>query len=94
MDYKIQSEADIVLHSAWNENIYCLYKTKIVVYNNKKNEHIIIKLPTFNDKIICFYDMYYMSDGLCVIVATRDYYDFSLTLNEETLELCQPKSHK
>lgn len=75
--------------SCVNANCYYLTDEKIYVV---KDDHIEceILLPKANDisdKIIRFRDMYYIDEELTVIIATRDFYDHSMILDEEKLIL-------
>ncbi len=79
------SDAKIVFKSEINLNCYYLFNDKIIV-DRKNGDYIDIYLPKKSD-VICFYDMYYASDGLRIIIATRNDYDLVGLLNEYSLEL-------
>ena len=77
------------VRSCVNSNCYYLTDEKIYVV---KDDHIEceILLPKANDisdKIILFRDMYYIDEELTVIIATRDFYDHAMVLDEEKLIL-------
>ena len=67
------SDAKIVIKSEINLNCYYLFNDKIIVDKNKR-DYINICLPK-KSGVVCFYDMYYASDGLRIIIATRNDYD-------------------
>lgn len=78
------SDAKIVIKSEINSNCYYLFNDKIIV--DKNNNYIDIYLPK-KSGVVCFYDMYYASDGLRIIMATRNDYDLVGILNEYNLML-------
>lgn len=78
------SDAKIVIKSEINLNYYYLFNDKIIV--DKNNNYIDIYLPK-KSGVVCFYDMYYASDGLRIIIATRNDYDLVGILNEYNLTL-------
>lgn len=78
------SDAKIVIKSETNSNCYYLFNDKIIV--DKNNNYIDIYLPK-KSGVVCFYDMYYASDGLRIIIATRNDYDLVGILNEYNLTL-------
>lgn len=79
------SNAKIILESEVNLNCYYLFYDKIVVDKNN-GDYMDIYLPK-RSGVICFYDMYYASDGLRIIIATRNDYDLVGILNEHYLTL-------
>ena len=74
--------AKIVLNSQVNLNTYYLYNDKVIVDKNNGDCKRIC-LP-HEEYAICFYDMYYASDGLRIIIATRNDYDKAYILDENT----------
>ena len=80
-------QADIMLHSNINKNCYYLFKDKIIV-ETEMNKYQEILLPKDeDDKIVCFYDIYYVKDRLQIIVASRDCYDRVFMLDEHNLSI-------
>lgn len=77
--------ADVILHSNINNNCYYLFKNKIVV-ETERNKYQELLLPK-DDKLICFYDIYYVKDDLKIIVASRDCYDRVFVLDEHNLSI-------
>lgn len=78
------SSAKIVFKSNINLNYYYLFYDKIIVSRNI--DLVEINLPK-KSGVICFYDIYYASDGLRIIIATRDDYDLVGILDENSLAL-------
>lgn len=79
------SDAKIVFKSEINSNCYYLFNQKIIVDKNDGG-CMEIYLPK-KSGVICFYDMYYASDGLRIIIATQSDYDLVGILNEYHLTL-------
>lgn len=77
--------AELVLKSKYKLNSYYLFDDKIIVDKNNENYSEIL-LPNTNG-VICFYDMYYASDGLRIIIATKNSYDLVGILNEDDLTI-------
>ncbi len=80
MDDKVK----IVLNSIHKKRQYKMYDDKIIVKSN--DEEICIEMPQM-DKNIGFYDMYYSSGYIHVVVATRGNYDIRYILDEDKLKL-------
>lgn len=78
-------QADVILHSNINKNCYYLFKNRIIV-ETEKNKYQELLLPK-DDKLICFYDIYYAKDGLRIIVASRECYDRVFILDEHNLSV-------
>lgn len=79
------NHAEIVVKSKINLNSYYLFNDRIVAYKDNEN-YTTISLPNRNN-MICFYDMYYATDGLRIIIATRDNYDLVAILDEDNLTI-------
>ena len=77
--------ARVVLKSKLNNNIYYLFKDKIVVYGESTQK---IDFPK-NGGLICFYDMYYVYDKLYVIFNTNGIYDVAYILDENNYSLIE-----
>ena len=77
--------ADVILRSNINKNCYYLFKNKIIV-ETERNKYQELLLPK-DDKLTCFYDIYYVKDDLKIIVASRDYYDRVYILDEDNLSI-------
>ena len=77
--------AEIILESKKKNNTYYMYSDKIVVCGTI-NKTIV--LPSDN-KIICFYDMYYIEDELFVVLCTDGDYDAVYIMDEEHLSICK-----
>ncbi len=84
LEEKIKNN-DIVLKSKYNQNIYYLFNDRIIICKNDENYNTIF-LPN-EDNMICFYDMYYASDGLRIVIATRNNYDLVGILDEDDLTI-------
>lgn len=87
----MEEKADILLKSKYKNNQYYMYSDKIIIKNN--NNEYCIRLPQI-DKVIGFYDMYYINQKICVIIATRGSYDIRCILDEEELKLTSEQLSK
>ncbi len=87
----MDKEAEIILKSKFNNNVYYMFNDMIIVENGK--DVLCIELPRMS-KGICFYDMYYSNECIYVIVATRGNYDIRYILQEETLMLVSQQLSK
>ena len=68
-----------------------MFADKIVVKST--DDDVFIELPR-NDKVVGFYDMYYVNECICVIVATRGAYDIRYVLDEEEYTLISEQLSK
>ena len=71
-------------NSKYKNAQYYMYNKKILA--KFLDETYIIELPQ-GDRVICFYDMYYVKDYINVIVATGGGYDMRYILDENKFEL-------
>ena len=78
-----KTEAELVLHSVKNGNVYYLFSDRIEIKGDIEG---CIELP-HQDKARCFYDMYYVNDTLHVILNTYGIYDVDYILDENTTGL-------
>ena len=69
------------LRSKKNDNIYILYKDRIVVQTVNGTKELT--LPS--DDYVCFYSIYYIQDKLFAILITGGRYDMRLEIDEDTL---------
>lgn len=86
-----EQTAEIIINSKYKNAQYHMYNNKILVKH--LDETYIIELP-HGDKIICFYDMYYIKDNINVIVVTRGTYDMRYILDENKFELVSEQLSK
>ena len=75
----------IRLDSQITANQYELHDEKICVFDSQHSLIKSIDLPK-ETETICFYDMYYETDKLKVVVATRGFYDKKYILDE--IQMC------
>lgn len=90
----MDEKAIITIDSKYKNVQYHMYNDRIIVKsNNSNNNKCLIKLPLI-DKVIGFYDMYYVSGYIHVIIATRGDYDIRYILNEDEMKLVDKQLSK
>lgn len=87
----IDKKADVILNSKYKNIQYYMYSDKIIAKSNDTESYI--NLPQSN-KVIGFYDMYYVKKYIQVIVATRGCYDIRYVLDEDELKLISKQLSK
>lgn len=89
----MDDKAVIVLNSKYGNRQYRMYRNEIIVKENGENINISIRLPQV-DRVIEFYDMYYVNGEIAVIVATSGSYDIRYVLDEDKLMLTNEQLSK
>lgn len=85
MQYTNIDDAEIVLKSKVNDNIYYLFSDYLLIIRDGQ-EIMSIKKPT-EATIACFYDIYYVADELNIFFATHRGPDIAYVLDEEKLTI-------
>jgi hypothetical protein len=84
---RMESKVLRTLRSNKNNNVYNLYKERIVVQNgtNVKELHMPA-VPAGQSGFECFYDIYYIQNKLFAVLITGSGFDMRIEIDEETLD--------